>query len=120
MISAGRRAPPPTRADRPGSAERRHLRSLAEGHGHGIRTIIDIVPNLSDQHRWFRAALPAEPGSAERARFWFRPGRGADGEFPANNWRSIIRGPARSGSTAPRGMPGGWYLDRFVPQHPGF
>ena len=38
---------------------------IAEGHAHGIETIIDIVPNhCSDQHPWFQAALAAEPGSA--------------------------------------------------------
>src|ERR1039458_7300798 len=56
---------------------------IAEGHTHGIRTIIDIVPNhCSDQHQWFQAALAAPPGSAERARFWFRPGRGPRGLGP--------------------------------------
>ena len=66
----------------------------------GIRTIIDIVPNhVSDRapvvpaRRW-----PAGPGSPERDRFWFRAGRGADGERPPNDWRvpssAARRGPA--------------------------
>ena len=63
---------------------------IAEGHAHGIKTIIDIVPNhCSDRHPWFQAALAAAPGSAERARFWFRPGRGPGGDLPPNNWRSM-------------------------------
>ena len=50
---------------------------IAEAHALGIRIIIDVVPNHgSDQHPWFTAALAAGPGSAERDRFWFRPGRG--------------------------------------------
>jgi alpha-glucosidase len=60
---------------------------IAEAHSAGIRIIIDVVPNHgSDQHPWFRAALAAGPGSRERARFWFRPGRGADGGQPPNGW----------------------------------
>ena len=54
---------------------------IAEALAMGIRTIVDVVPNhVSDQHRWFQAALAAGPGSPERARFWFRPGRGPDGD----------------------------------------
>src|SRR5206468_11936660 len=50
---------------------------IGEAHALGIRIIVDIVPNHgSDRHPWFTAALAAGPGSAERSRFWFRPGRG--------------------------------------------
>jgi len=50
---------------------------IAEASALGIRTIVDIVPNhVSDRHPWFQAALAARPGSPERERFWFRPGRG--------------------------------------------
>jgi len=94
---------------------------IAEGHAYGIRTIIDIVPNhCSDQHRWFRSALAAPPGSAERARFWFRPGRGDGGDMPPNNWRSIFGGPAWTRTTAPGGTPGEWYLHLFAPEQPDF
>jgi alpha-glucosidase len=94
---------------------------IADGHAHGIKTIIDIVPNhCSDQHPWFQAALSAAPGSAERARFWFRPGRGPGGELPPNNWRSIFGGPAWTRVTAPDGTPGEWYLHLFAPEQPDF
>ena len=94
---------------------------IAEGHTLGIKTIIDIVPNhCSDQHRWFQAALAAAPGSPERARFWFRPGRGAGGDLPPNNWRSIFGGPAWTRTTAPDGTPGEWYLHLFAPEQPDF
>jgi alpha-glucosidase len=94
---------------------------IAEGHTHGIRTIIDIVPNhCSDQHQWFQAALAAPPGSAERARFWFRPGRGPGGDIPPNGWQSIFGGPAWTRTTAPDGTPGEWYLHLFAPEQPDF
>src|SRR6266568_797773 len=91
---------------------------IAEGHALGIRTIIDIVPNhCSDQHRWFQAALAAPPGSAERARFWFRPGRG---DLPPNNWQSIFGGSAWTRTTTRDGEPGEWYLHLFAPEQPDF
>ena len=60
----------------------------------GIRTIVDIVPNhVSDQHPWFQAALAAGPGSPERERFWFRPGRGPNGDEMPTDWRVQLLGP---------------------------
>src|SRR3954471_5585949 len=62
---------------------------IGDAWGHGIRTIIDVVPNhVSDQHVWFRAALAAGPGSPERERFWFRDGLGRDGALVPNGWVS--------------------------------
>src|SRR5437868_1080330 len=53
---------------------------IADAHARGLRIIVDVVPNhTSDRHAWFRAALAAPPGSAERARYVFRNGRGPDG-----------------------------------------
>jgi alpha-glucosidase len=84
-----------------------------------IRTIVDIVPNhVSDQHRWFAAALAAGPGSNERARFWFRPGTGEDGELPPNGWQSIFGGPAWTRIKDDDGTPGEWYLHLFAPEQP--
>jgi alpha-glucosidase len=94
---------------------------IAEAHAVGIRIIIDIVPNHgSDQHPWFTSALAAAPGSAERDRFWFRPGRGAGGELPPNGWQSIFGGPAWTRITEPDGSPGEWYLHLFAPEQPDF
>src|SRR4029453_17572581 len=50
------------------------------------------------------------PGSAERERFWFRPGRA---EQPPNNWHSVFRGPAWT-----RVPDGEWYLHLFAPEQP--
>lgn len=92
---------------------------IAEAHALGIRTIIDVVPNhVSDQHPWFRAALASGPRSDERARFWFRPGRGPGGNEPPNNWISHFGGPAWSRTVEADGTPGQWYLHLFAPEQP--
>jgi alpha-glucosidase len=92
---------------------------IGDAHRHGIRIIIDVVPNhASDQHPWFLAALADKPGSAARARFWFRPGRGESGEIPPNDWQSIFGGPAWTRVTEPDGSAGEWYLHLFAPEQP--
>ena len=89
---------------------------IGEAHGLGLRVIIDIVPNhSSDQHRWFQAALAAGPGSPERARYWFRPGRGPAGSQPPTDWQSTFGGPAWT-----RIPDGEWYLHLFAPEQPDF
>jgi glycosidase len=71
---------------------------IAEAPRLGLRVIIDIVPNhSSDQHRWFQAALAAGPGSPERQRYVFRPGRGSTA-----SWRR----PTGSRPSAGRPGPG--------------
>lgn len=85
----------------------------------GIRTIIDVVPNhVSDRHAWFQAALAAGPGAPERDRFWFRDGRGADGELPPNGWVSEFGGTAWSRVVGADGRPEQWYLHLFAPGQP--
>jgi alpha-glucosidase len=92
---------------------------IAEAHARGTRVLLDIVPNhLSDQHAWFKAALSAAPGSPERDRFMFRPGRGAGGELPPNDWLSHFGGPAWTRVTEPDGSDGEWFLHLFTPQQP--
>ncbi|HTA08235.1 MAG TPA: alpha-amylase family glycosyl hydrolase, partial [Streptosporangiaceae bacterium] len=88
-------------------------------HDHDLKIIIDLVPNhCSEQHRWFRAAMAAGPGRAERARFWFRPGRGDSGELPPNDWPSMFGGSAWTRVTEADGQPGEWYLHLYAPQQP--
>lgn len=92
---------------------------LERAHGLGMRVIVDLVPNhTSDEHVWFQAALAAGPGSAERERYLFREGRGADGSEPPNNWRSIFGGPAWTRTTDADGTPGQWYLHMFDTRQP--
>ena len=94
---------------------------IADAHALGLRIIVDIVPNhASDQHAWFRQALREGPGSSLRGRFHFRPGQGADGELPPNDWESIFGGSAWTRTTDPDGTPGEWYLHLFAPEQPDF
>jgi alpha-glucosidase len=89
---------------------------IADAHAFGIRTIVDIVPNhVSNRHPWFRGALASPPGSPMRARFWFRPGAGRDGELPPNGWQSIFGGSAWTRTADEAGE---WYLHLFAPEQP--
>jgi alpha-glucosidase len=92
---------------------------LAEAHEHGLRVLLDIVPNhTSDRHPWFQEALAAGPGSRARDRYVFRPGRGPNGDEPPNSWQSVFGGPAWERVTEPDGSPGEWYLHLFAPEQP--
>lgn len=85
----------------------------------GIRTIIDVVPNhVSSEHPWFQAALAAGPGSPERERFWFHPGRGERGDEMPTRWISNFQGDTWTRTTDPDGTPGEWYLHLFTPEQP--
>ncbi|MFG1702125.1 alpha-amylase family glycosyl hydrolase [Nonomuraea sp. M3C6] len=84
---------------------------IAEVHAHGLRIIVDLVPNhCSDQHPWFREALAVR---SARDRFWFMEGRGEHGESPPNDWQSYFGGPAWT-----RVADGEWYLHMFAPEQP--
>jgi alpha-glucosidase len=85
---------------------------IGEVHQHGMRLIIDLVPNhTSNQHPWFREALAAGAGSPQRARYVFRNGKGPD--QPPNDWCSVFGGPAWT--QVPDGQ---WYLHLFAPEQP--
>ena len=94
-------------------------RLLDRLHEAGMVLIMDLVPNhTSSQHPWFEAAVAAGPGSPERARYFFRDGRGPDGSEPPNNWPSVFGGDAWTRLTEPDGTPGQWYLHMFAPEQP--
>ena len=87
---------------------------IKEAHGRGLRVIDDIVPNhSSSEHPSVAEAVAAGPGSPARTRFHFRPGRGAHGDEPPNNWLSLFTGPAWTRATEADGSPGEWYLNMF-------
>jgi len=88
---------------------------LASGlHAHGIKVIVDIVPNhTSNRHPWFTEALAAPRGSPARARYIFRDGRGPDGAQPPSDWPSLFGGPAWA-----RTSDGQWYLHLFSAEQP--
>lgn len=88
---------------------------LEQAHEKGIKVIIDLVPNhTSSDHKWFQSALKTPVGSAERNYYYFRDGRGENGELPPNEWKSIFGGNAWSripGETQ-------WYLHLFDSSQP--
>lgn len=91
-------------------------RLLAAAHAAGLRVTIDLVPNhCSSEHRWFRDAIEAAPGSPERARFLVRDGRGPGGAQPPTNWGSVF-----SGASWTRFPDGQWYYHLFDPTQPDF
>ena len=91
---------------------------IADAHRYDIKVIVDLVPNhTSSEHRWFQAALAAEPGSRERARYVFRRGRGEDGSEPPTNWISVFGGAAWS-RVNDDPADGEWFLHLFDPSQP--
>jgi len=92
---------------------------IKETHEHGIKFIVDVVPNhTSDQHKWFQAALKATPGSPERERYMFCDGKGPNGDLPPNNWEAVFGGCAWERVIEADGKPGQWYLHLFAIEQP--
>ena len=94
---------------------------LTKLHEVGIRVFVDIVPNhSSNRHLWFQEAIAAEPGSAERNRYIFRDGKGANGELPPTNWPSHFAPSAWSHESTQGGKHNQWYCHLFAPEQPDF
>ncbi|MGC5017329.1 glycoside hydrolase family 13 protein [Micromonospora sp. DT47] len=94
---------------------------IAEAHALGIRTIVDVVPNhCSDTHPWFQAALAGGPNAPERDLFWFRPGRGPNGDQRPTDWVGEFGGETWTRTINPDGTPGDWYLHLFTAEQPDF
>ncbi len=92
---------------------------VERAHELGIKVLVDLVPNhTSDRHPWFREAVAAGTGSRARERYVFRPGLGADGQLPPNDWQSAFGGPAWTRIGEPDGSPGEWYLHLHAPEQP--
>ncbi|TMQ90559.1 glycoside hydrolase family 13 protein [Actinomadura soli] len=92
---------------------------VEDAHAHGLRLIVDIVPNhSSDRHPWFQEALAAPPGSPARSRYMFRSGRPGERpgeERPPTDWPSAFGGPAWT-----RVDDGDWYLHLYAREQPDF
>ena len=87
---------------------------ITQLHAHGIRVVVDIVPNhTSDKHAWFQEALAAGRGSAARERYIFREGTGPDGSEPPTDWVSVF-----GGSAWERVADGQWYFHNFDVSQP--
>ncbi|MCI9888230.1 glycoside hydrolase family 13 protein [Micrococcales bacterium 31B] len=86
---------------------------------HGIKLIVDLVPNhSSSEHEFFKAALAAGPGSPERDLYVFKDGLGPEGNEPPTDWLSHFEGIAWTRVTEADGTPGQWYLHLFDPSQP--
>jgi len=83
-----------------------------KAHQHGLRVIVDIVPNhFSSEHIWFKEALNSPKDSPARKRFHFYDGK--DANTPPNNWISLFGGPAWT-----QVEDGQWYLHLFDSSQP--
>lgn len=92
---------------------------LNRAHELGLKVLIDLVPNhTSWEHVWFKRAISAAPGSAERDYYHFKDGRGERGELPPNNWQSMFGGPAWTRVTESDGSLGQWYCHLFDSSQP--
>ncbi|MFK8024055.1 MAG: alpha-amylase family glycosyl hydrolase [Ilumatobacter sp.] len=99
---------------------------LADARDHGIKILMDLVPNhCSSDHAWFREALAAPADGAARARFYFRDGTPSDDGSdlhgnPPNNWRAAFGGSAWTRVEREGKPEAQWYLGTFTPHQPDF
>jgi alpha-glucosidase len=85
---------------------------VREGHGRGVRVIIDYIPNhSSDRHPWFARSRSARDDPKRDWYVWADP---APGGGPPSNWTSEMGGSAWQFDAAT----GQYYLHSFHPQQP--
>jgi alpha-glucosidase len=93
---------------------------FAEAHEHGLRVIIDLVPNhSSSEHPWFADARQSRSASHRDWYIWRDPVRpvapGGDPGPPPNNWMATFTGgPAWTWEPSTSQ----WYLHQFLPEQP--
>ncbi len=87
-------------------------RLLDRAHQHGLKVIIDWVPNhSSDQHPWFLESRSSRENPKRDWYIWRDPK--PDGS-PPNNWGSFFGGPAWTFDNATQQ----YYMHQFVPEQP--
>jgi alpha-glucosidase len=87
-------------------------RLVAKSHAHGIRVILDFVPNhSSDQHPWF---IESRSSRANAKRDWYIWGDPAPAGGPPNNWLSEFGGSAWEFDEAS----GQYYYHAFLKSQP--
>ncbi|WP_394827441.1 alpha-amylase family glycosyl hydrolase [Pendulispora albinea] len=85
---------------------------VATAKSHGIRIIVDFVPNhTSHEHPWFLAARTAR--TSDKRDFYVWADARPDGS-PPNNWVSVFGGSAWQWDEAT----GQYYLHTFLPEQP--
>jgi alpha-glucosidase len=87
-------------------------RLIARSREHGIRVILDLVPNhTSDRHPWF---VDARSSRTARHRDWYVWADAKPDGSPPNNWVSVFGGPAWTWDDETQQ----YYLHNFLPQQP--
>jgi alpha-glucosidase len=86
---------------------------IAAAHAHGLRLILDFVPNhTSSDHPWFVASRSSR---ADPKRGWYIWRDPAPGGGPPNNWRAVFGGQSAWQWDEATGQ---YYLHMFLPEQP--